>query len=318
MNDFLPLSGEDKLILLDLLYRPSMSLKSSQDNSTYSYRQFLRKIDRFIAQNVIQGWVPIFHPNILGQKLVWFFLRTNPRGPQDLDYLQSLKGQIISLAGIAGSFSLLALMQFQNDADFNASLANIDRHFSVPNPVFYPLRYQYLEIIAFYKFNGFVTSEKSKELAIFEKDLMNSLNLLGHKSNRPPTVEDIADHLKVSSSTVQKHLKSMESNHTILGYSIILNSYYKPPVKTIVQFNVHPGSYNSVVDLLQEDPHIFLLCKIQIETFNLLAVVYSLSIRDFDIWLKELYKNEGILDTLTSVVLNDDFPVNNPLLFPIL
>ena len=118
----MPLSATEKMTLKDLQKRKSLSIKSSLDTETLSYRQYLRIIDKLVENNTITSWLPIFHP-FSGdyKKLVWFFVRTNPRDPKDLQFLQSLGNQILSLEGIAGPYSLSALIQFKSDQEFNKS-----------------------------------------------------------------------------------------------------------------------------------------------------------------------------------------------------
>lgn len=311
------LSATEKLVLRELQNRQSITLKSSLDTETYSYRQYLRIIDKLVEKKVITSWIPVFHP-FAGEhkKLVWFFLRTNPRDPQDLAYLQSLGGQLLSLDGIAGPYSLLALMQFGSDQEFNNSLASIDNHFSSPNPVYQNLRYQWLEIIAFYKFNGFPISEEGI-LSGYDSNLQDVLFTIGAGQNRPPTIEEIAEKLTISTSTVQKQLKQLERSSSILGYSIRINPEFQPQVKSILQLNVLPKNYAQILSILKEDPYVNLLCKIQKESFNLLAVVFCQSTRKLNIWLTSLYEAEGILDSLTTIVLkneqqskvNESFPI---------
>lgn len=313
------ISATEKFILTDLQKRSSVSLKSSLDTETYSYRQYLRIIDKMIDNNFIRGWVPVFHPFFSTyKKMVWFFLRTNPRDPQDLVFLQSLGGQLLSLEGVAGPYSLLALIQFNSDQDFNSSLATIDEHFSTPNPIYQNIRYQYLEIIAFYKYNGFTIENDYSIDTSQSLSLKEALLQAGIQKKRPPTTDEIASYLHVSNSTVQKQIKQLEGNNSILGYSISLNPILQPSVKAIVQFHVHPGKYSEAIEVLTDDIHTTLVCKIQKESFNLLAVVFAQTIPDLNIWLTNLYTIEGLLDTLTTVVLKNEQTYNFNEHFPIL
>ena len=313
------LSATDKLVLQELQKRHTMNLKGSLDTDTYPYRQYLRSIDKLIENNIITGWVPVFHP-FTGdyKKLVWFFVRTNPRDPQDLEFLKSLGGQLVSLDGIAGPYSLSALIQFVTDQDFNNSLAYIDSRFSIPNPVYQNIKYQWLEIIAFYKFNGFVISNDEIPSSQQANNLKKVLLTAGFRKHRPPTIEDLAAELNVANSTAQKQLKQLEDNQTILGYSILINSAYQPQIKVIIQFHIHPSNYSDVILSLQEDLHISILCKIQKESFNLLAVVYMQSIQDLNIWITDLYTYKGILDTLTTIVLKNEHSQKTNEYFPLL
>ena len=304
MDSSSTISATEKLILKDLQMRTSLTIKSSLDTEMYSYRQYLRMIDKLVEDSILIGWVPVFHP-FAGEykKMVWFFLRTNPRDPQDLDYLQSLGGQLLSLDGIAGPYSLLALMQFNSDKDFNNSLASVDTRFATPNPIYQYIRYQWLEIIAFYKYNGFVIGSEAFSVLPLDQKLKESLYSIGEHRNRPPTVEELAKNFNLSTSTLQKQLKQLEKSQTILGYSIRVNSKLQPPIKAIIQFHIQPKFYADTVTELQGDRYISLLCKIQRESFNLLAVLYTQSMQELNEWITLRYDNEGILDTLTTIIL---------------
>ena len=312
------ISSIDKLILRDLSSRNSLNLKNSHESSSLSYRQFLRRIDDLYDKGIITGWLPVVHPlTYRVKKFVWLFLKTNPKNTQDLDYLNSLEGQLLSLDGIAGIFSLLALIQFTNDNDFNSFLAKIEEAFQVHDPVRELQRYQHLEIIAFYKFNGFPIEKDINEPSEAEIRIIQSLFEVGVHTKRPPTIEEIADVSKMSTSSVQKILKSLERSSTILGYSLRLNQIIKPAIKMIVQFKIHPRSIAEIISILKEDPHTSFLAKTQSD-YSLLAIVYLDSIQNYNEWLKELYLNEDLLDTLTTVVLKDEYKEKNSLLFPIL
>ena len=235
-----------------------------------------------------------------------------------MEYLQSLGGQLLSLDGIAGPFSLLALMQFSSDQEFNNSLESIDSHFAVLNPVYQNIRYQWLEIIAFYKYNGFAIPSETIQHLSNESEIKDILFTIGLQRNRPPTVDELAEKLHLSPSTMQKQLKQLEKGNSILGYSIRINSMFQPQVKAIIQVNILPKDYVQVQDALTKDPHINLLCKIQKESFNLLAVIYTQSIHELNEWLKNLYSIDGILDTLTTIVLQNEHLKTGNEIFPIL
>ena len=300
------LSATEKLALRDLQRRPSLTIKSSLDTEVYSYRQYLRYIDKLVENNVLTGWIPVFHP-FSGdyKKLVWFFVRTNPRDPKDLKFLQSLEDQLITLDGIAGPYSLSALIQFTSDQQFNKSQSYFDSRFSTPNPIYQNIRYQWLEIIAFYKYKGFVIDSENASTPL-DQEFQKLLVTTGRHKPRPPTIEELSNSLGIASSTIQKQLKHLEETQTVLGYSITINPVYQPQIKVLLQLNIHPGSYSEVVSYLKEDPRISLLCKIQRESFNLLAVLFAPSVQDLNSWITNLYNEKGILDTLTTFILKNE------------
>ncbi len=311
------LSATEKVVLRELQYRHTLNLKGSFDTDTFSYRQYLRIIDKLFDKNIITDWVPVLHPFASTyKKLVWFFVRTNPRDPKDLEFLQSLGAQLQSLDGIAGPYSLSALLQFSSDQEFNNSLADIDKRFATPNPIYQNIRYQWLEIIAFYKYKGF-TIASNESFSNQEQNVVKVLLEAGRNQNRPPTIEEMASELELATSTVQKQLKQLEESKTILGYSVIVNNSLRPQIKAIIQFHVHPGSYSSVISVLIEDPSVSIVCKIQKESFNLLAVVYAQSVENLNTWVTELYTHEGILDTLTTIVLKNELKTGDYEHFPI-
>ena len=314
----MPLSATEKMTLKDLQKRKSLSIKSSLDTETLSYRQYLRIIDKLVENNTITSWLPIFHP-FSGdyKKLVWFFVRTNPRDPKDLQFLQSLGNQILSLEGIAGPYSLSALIQFKSDQEFNKSLSYFDSRFSTPNPIYQNIRYQWLEIIAFYKYKGFVI-ESDRIYERLDQNLLTKLVTAGYQKSRPPTIEELANTLGTASSTIQKQLKHLEENQTILGYSITINTEYQPQIKVLLQLHIHPSSYSDVIASLKDDQRISLLCKIQKESFNLLAVLYAQSVNDLNTWITDLYENDGILDTLTTFILKNELTTGIYEHFPLL
>ena len=117
---------------------------------------------------------------------------------------------------------------------------------------------------------------------------------------------------------MQKQLKQLEKSNSLLGYSISISQYLQPEVKAIIQFQIQPKDYVQVQSFLTEDPHISLLCKIQKESFNLLAVIYTQSVQVLNEWLTSLYDIEGILDTLTTIVLKNEHLRTGNETFPIL
>lgn len=313
------LSPTERIIIRELQYRYTLSLKNSHENTTLSYRQFLRWVDDFVEKNIIKGWVPLIHPITMGKKFIFLFLKTNPKDPQDLDYLRSLPG-LRSLDGIAGSFSMLALIQFQDDQDYLQSLSKIEKAFKVSDPTKELHRYFPLEIITFYKFNGvsIKISEEPNQISDFTQKILNALTKLGMGSKRPPTIENLANSLNISKSKVSKELKILFDSNIALGHSIQLSESLKPKIKMVVQFKIQPRSLLDIISLLQQDVHVSLICKTQSD-YGLLSIVYFQSIRNFNLWLKEIYKNDDILDTTTTVILEDEFKNKpTPLMFPVL
>jgi DNA-binding Lrp family transcriptional regulator len=312
------LSPTDKIILRELQNRKFLNLKSAHENTFLSYRQFLRRIDDLFERKIMKGWSPIIHPFAHKvKKFIWLFLKTNPKDPQDLDYLRSLEG-LLSLDGIAGSFSMVALIQFQNEQEYHQSLSNIEKAFQVRDPTKELLRYFPLEIIAFYKYNGVAIKKEFITPSTSEYNMIYSLLRMGYNRKRPPTKEELADDLKISTSSVSKILKSLNQKQILLGHGIILDQKFKPKVKMIVQFKIHPRSLIDIISCLQDDVHVNLIAKTQSE-YSLLSTVFFHSIQNFNVWLKEMYINEDILDTITTVVLDDEFKNNRSgLFFPVL
>ncbi|MHA2363656.1 MAG: hypothetical protein ACXAC7_06840 [Candidatus Hodarchaeales archaeon] len=294
-------------MLQALQVRSSLGLKPvlTNNNLEISYRQSLRRITELYEQGVIQSWIPLIHPQALGhRKYMWFWLRTNPQKSEELDFFKA-KQNILSLDGITGTFSLVALFRFNSDQEFLDTLEVLGQQFSVIDPHVLPMRYLWREILAYHKIYGIPTPATTVNLSETDKNLIDTLIKLGDLTDRPPSVKILANNMNKANSTIQRNLKRLEQKQAILGYGVKLNPNLRPNCKFIVQIQVDTRYLPKTIQLLIEDPQVHLLCRIQ-DTYSLLAIVYTDNITQFNEWLKGMYEHQEILDSMTAVVLNEE------------
>ena len=112
--------------------------------------------------------------------------------------------------------------------------------------------------------------------------------------------------MKISQPAVFKRLMRLERDAVILRYTVRVNhSWLGARTKLIVRVKVNPNAYNVVAqDFLASMPEVTDLYRTG-EEYGLLAFVRVRDTADFNSLLLRLYGSRDVLDTFTTLVLEE-------------
>ncbi len=262
------------------------------------------KIRRLIKEKIIQNYVITVDPNWFFQKTFFIEIKTNPHEPWLADQLQHLP-ECEWIDGIIGEYSLIIKCAIKDD--FNATLNRIDSLMAKSASK----KYQIIDTIHCYKENGY-RFEKTYKInqPLDQKDQL-LIEILHNQGKKQLTTNQISQLLKkegvqISQPAVFKRIKKLEDRKIIEGFTISLN--YKNfgfKTKFFVRIKVDPASYDSIaLEFLSQQPQIYDLYRTG-ENYGLLAIVRTPDIDSYNKFIQELYTDSRILDTHTTLVLEE-------------
>ncbi len=124
------------------------------------------------------------------------------------------------------------------------------------------------------------------------------------QKNARLSVAEIARQLNVSRTAAQARLEKLENNNVIAGYSVRLSEEYNErQVKALVMIKSPPSNRISVEAELRKVDKLSTLYSIS-GAFDLVAVLTAQSIGDLDRVIDQVGQIEGVMDTMSSVILS--------------
>lgn len=261
------------------------------------------KIRKLIQDNYIQNYGIIVDPNWFFQKTIFIEIKTNPHEPWLAEGLQNLSECELT-DGIIGEYSLILKARIRDN--FQNTLNRIDALMGKSTSK----KYQIIDIIHIYKENGYKFENSIQRKGLNGRDL-ELLRILLNQGQRALSHNQISEELKkrgiqMSQPAVSKHIKGLEEENLIEKFTIIPDySKLGSKIKFYLRIKVDPASYNTTAaEFLAEQPEIFDLYRTG-ENYGLLAVVRTSDIDSFNRFLQNLYIDSRILDTHTTLVLEE-------------
>ena len=300
------------LSILDALQRDSR-ISLTKVGKTLGLSRFAVKgrIQKLFRDQIILGPTIVVNPSLVGfKRTVFFELKTNPHEP----WLAELLGKIWScdmVDGITGEYSLLTRFRISDDEHFGRTLKRIDEAMSRSSFK----KYRVVNVIRTFKESGVPFEDDEIVLDLDDVDwkiLEILLNQIEHvKIPRPLSTTQISRLLrnfgtKLSQPAVFKRLMRLERDGVILRYTIRVDQA-KLGVKTklIVRLKVNPASYDSVARrFLAPMSEITDLYRTG-EDYGLLAIAKVRDVAQFNSLLLRLYASKDVLDTYTTLVLEE-------------
>ncbi|MHA1650476.1 MAG: Lrp/AsnC family transcriptional regulator [Candidatus Helarchaeota archaeon] len=265
-----------------------------------------KKITELIRKNIINNYIIVVDPNWFFQKTIFIEIKTNPHEPWLAEALQNLP-ECESIDGIIGEYSLILKVRILEK--FDQILNQIDGLMARSASK----KYQIIDIIHIYKENGhtFQNILKKREKRELDRKDLELLEILRNQGKKPLTHSQISQVLKkkkikISQPAVSKRIRGLEEENIIEGFTIALD-YTKLGVKTkfYIRIKVNPACYNTTaLEFLSSQPQITDLYRTG-ENYGLLAVVRTKDIESFNQFLQHLYTDSRILDTHTTLVLEE-------------
>ena len=262
------------------------------------------KIRKLLENNIIDNYTVLVDPNWFFQKIIFLEIQTNPHEPWLAEQLQNLP-QCEWIDGIIGEYSLIIKCAIKDD--FTTTLNQIDSLMAKSASK----KYQIIDTIQCYKENGHRFGKRSKVPQQLDHKDQLIIKVLRNQGKKSLTTNQISQYLKkkgiqISQPAVFKRIKKLEENNIIEGFTISIN--YKEfgyKTKFYVRIKVDPASYKSVaLEFLSKQPQIYDLYRTG-ENYGLLAIIRTADIDSFNTLIQNLYTDSRILDTHTTLVLEE-------------
>jgi len=307
------LDGYDSVILDALQKDSQTSLTEVSEKAGLSRFAVKDRIEKMFKEKVLLGPTVIVNPALVGlNRTVFFEFKTNPHEP----WLAKLLEDTFScdlLDGIAGEYSLLARFRFADDEHFKRTLKKIDDAMGKS----YFKKYRVVNAIRIFKETSvaFKTEEKGVDLKLDEVDLKILEILLNPieyaKTPLPLSTVELSQLLhdsgiEISQPAVFNRLARLEKKGVILRHTVRVD-YSRLGLRTkfIVRIKANPKVYDVVAQrFLALIPEISDLYRTG-EEYGLLAVLRVKDVSEYNSFLLRLYDSKDIIDTYTTLVLEE-------------
>jgi Lrp/AsnC family leucine-responsive transcriptional regulator len=308
-------------LILEMLQRDGRTSLTEISRKVGLSRFAIRaRVEKLFQDGVVLGAAITVNPLLVGfNRTVFFEFKTNPHEP----WLAKLLEQNPScdlLDGIAGEYSLFGRFRFTDDEHFNRILKTVDDAMGKT----YFKKYRVVNAIKIFKEAGATfKAERRERLKLDEVDFKILEILLNQTecANAPlplSTVELsrslLSFGIKISQPAVFSRLSRLEEKGAILRHSVRVDySRLGLRSKFIVRVKANPNAYDIVAqEVLTSMAEISDLYRTG-EEYGLLAVLRVRDISEYNSFLLKLYDSKDILDTYTTLVLEEW--KNSPLSF---
>lgn len=250
---------------------------------------------------LIKSWQLVLNPLSHQQRIFFLLLKTNPNEPLVVNELLSSYDQnsLSTLEGITGEFSLICRFHFPNATEF---LESLDHLYELIGETGFQ-KYQMIEVIKAHKENGIPIPELKSQIKSEELETLLSIQKLGETFDFPPSTYKIAEKLQDNQPTIYRKLKKWKKENIILGYSVNTPYWQKKYIHSYIQVKAPLGKYLSVIDFCLQDKRVLNVYRTNQE-YSLLLKTRHPNLTDLNNFLKMLFQQTEIEDTLTRIVLD--------------
>jgi len=310
----------DSLILRELLKDHRKSLTSLSETTGLSRFAVKNRINKLLDEGFVFGSTIVLNPFLVGLKRTVFFeFKTNPHEPWLAEMLQKMESCDI-LDGIAGEYSLFGRFRMFDDAHFSLTLKMVDEAMSKS----FFKKYRVIDAIRVYKEAGVPFMFAAEAPADLDAIDLKILDLLLHQAEHVKYARFLSTMelsrllrrlgIRISQPTVFKRLKKLEETGIILSHTMMVNwARLGFNVKFLVRIKVNPTAYDAVArNFLAHMNEITDLYRTG-EDYGLLAVLRVRDVVAYNSFLLKLYESKDIIDTYSSLVLEERKSVPLPL-----
>jgi len=300
-------------LILEILQRdcrtPLTEISGKVGLSRFAVRD---RVERLFKDHIILGPTVVLNSFMIGLKRTVFFeFKTNPHEPWLAKLLEKTTSCDL-LDGIAGEYSLFARFRFVDDEHFNRILKKMDEAMGGS----YFKKYRVVNAIRVFKEAGVTfKAEERESLELDEVDfkileiLLNQVDYA--KAPMPLSTVEISRLLQgfgieISQPAVFNRLSRLEKKGVILRHTIRVD-YSRLGLKTklIVRIKANPNVYDAVAQgFLASMTEISDLYRTG-EEYGLLAFLRVRDVSEYNSFLLRLYDSKDILDTYTTLVLEE-------------
>ena len=309
----------NKMRLLEVLYLNSRIQTSSLCEDFNLSRQSISKMRKNLwEKNIIASPAIILNQRMLNMVNYIMEIKTNPAEPEVLRKLKKIP-EVTSVDGIIGNYALIVKFEVRSKQRFAEILSELDKQIAQTSFQ----SYRIIETIEIFKVGGFIFDLKDPLYAINEKK-WGILNLLKKNYNLKRWPERIENEFfsdeengKLSKINLSRELDGFLKDNIIKGFTI---SFHHPSGSIFDDFQMkfymrikprNIGSYNDLARKLVYEPKVIDLYRTG-EDFGLFAVIRAKNLFEFKNFIYHLYSDFKILDTFTTVVVDEHFPAIFP------
>jgi Lrp/AsnC family leucine-responsive transcriptional regulator len=301
------------LSVLELLVKDSRASLTEISKRTGLSRFAVKdRVERLFNAGVILGSTIVVDPAQVGMnRTVFFEFKTNPHEPWLARMLEKTASCDL-LDGTAGEFSLLARFRLTTDEHFATVLKKVDEAMGRS----YFKKYRVVNAIRVFKESGVafpIGTVKSFKVDQADREILRILlnQAVNVKSPFPLSTVEVSKQLglrgiRMSQPAVFNRLSRLGENGVILGYTLrVDHSKLGLQTKFIVRIKANPNAYDAVAgSYLTSMPQIFDLYRTG-EEYGLLATVRVKDASEFNAFLLKLYDSKDIIDTYSTLVLEE-------------
>jgi len=305
------LDSSDLLILETLINNSRISLTEIGKKAGLSRFAVKKRVEKLFNEEIISGPTVVLNPSLIGfKRTVFFEFKTNPHEPWLAKLLEKTNSCDL-VYGITGEYSLFARFRLTDDEHFSRVLKKIDD--AMANSFF--KKYRVVNAIQVFKESDVAFKPKETSSKLDETDL-RILEILLNQTEFAETPFPVSTvqlsrllgrfGLKVSQPTVFQRLIKLEKFGVIVRHTVRVN-WAKLGLKTkvIVRVKANPNVYNVVAqNFLAAMNEITDLYRTG-EEYGLLAIVRMRDISEYNFFLLKLYDIKDIIDTSTTLVLEE-------------
>jgi len=270
------------------------------------------RVEKLFNAGVILGPTIVVDPVQVGMsRTVFFEFKTNPHEPWLAKMLEKTPSCDL-LDGTAGEFSLLARFRLTSDLHFASILKKIDDAMGKS----YFKKYRVVNAIRIFKESGVAFqagTAKPQKVDEVDREILRILlnQAQSARSPLPLSTVELSRQLcnlgvRISQPAVFNRLSRLEKGGVILGHTLRVNhSKLGLQTKFIVRIKANPNSYDAVAgSYLTSMPQISDLYRTG-EEYGLLATVRVRDASEFNDYLLKLYDSKDIIDTYSTLVLEE-------------
>lgn len=302
----------DLSILKMLMEDSRASLTETGKRTELSRFAVKDRIEKLFNAGAILGPTIVVDPAQVGvSRTVFFELKTNPHEPWLAKMLEKTSSCDL-LDGTAGEFSLLARFRLASDEHFAAVLKKIDDAMGKS----YFKKYRVVNAIRIFKESGIAfqaSTARPKKVDEADREILKILQNQAQNPQSPLPLSTVelskklgSLGLHISQPAVFNRLSRLEKTGVILGHTLRVN-YSKLGLQTkfIVRIKANPNAYDAVAgSYLTSMPQISDLYRTG-EEYGLLATVRVKDASEFNDFLLRLYDSKEIIDTYSTLVLEE-------------
>ncbi len=306
----------NKMKLLEILYLNSRVQISSLSEDFNLSRQSISKMRKELWEgNIIASPAIILNQRMLNMENYFMEIKTNPAEPEVLSKLKKIP-EVTSVDGIIGNYALIVKFEVRSKHRFAEILNELDKQIAQTSFQ----SYRIIETIEIFKVGGFIFDSKDSVYAINEKK-WGILNLLKKNYNLKRWPERIENEFfsgeeyeKFSKINLSRELDGFLKEKIIKGFTIsfhhssssmqLFDDFQMKFYMRIKPLNI--GSYNDLAKKLTHESNVIDLFRTG-EDFGLFAVIRAKNLYEFKNFIYHLYSDYKILDTFTTVVVDEHY-----------